>query len=133
MPDTENYEILVIGSDRAAEFGVEVGQAATNMKGVQGRKTAMVDGLRQMHLERYRASGAEPIMGEARFAAERTVVSRLRELSSYIFKKECGSNGGHKLSFSFVCHTRLPRVGVPLSPCACPPASSNVERQRAGT
>ena len=73
MPDTENYEILVIGSDRAAKFGVEVGQAATNMKGVQGRKTAMVDGLRQMHLERYRASGAELIMGEARFAAERTV------------------------------------------------------------
>ena len=33
----------------------------------------MVDGLRQMHLDRYRASGAELIMGEARFTAARTV------------------------------------------------------------
>jgi pyruvate/2-oxoglutarate dehydrogenase complex dihydrolipoamide dehydrogenase (E3) component len=60
-------------TSRAAEFGVELSSAATNMKGVQGRKRAMVDGLRQMHLDRYRASGAELIMGEARFAAERTV------------------------------------------------------------
>ena len=43
------------------------------MKGVQDRKRAMVDGLREMHLDRYRASGAELIMGAARFAAERTV------------------------------------------------------------
>jgi pyruvate/2-oxoglutarate dehydrogenase complex dihydrolipoamide dehydrogenase (E3) component len=58
---------------RATEFGVEIGSTATDMKGVQGRKQAMVDGLRQMHLDRYRASGAELILGEARFAAERTV------------------------------------------------------------
>jgi pyruvate/2-oxoglutarate dehydrogenase complex dihydrolipoamide dehydrogenase (E3) component len=124
MPDTENYDILVIGSGeagkylawtmaseghrtaviereliggscpniaclpskniiqsarvrsftrRAAEFGVELGSAATSMKGVQARKRAMVDGLRQLHLDRYRASGAELIMGEARFTGERTV------------------------------------------------------------
>jgi pyruvate/2-oxoglutarate dehydrogenase complex dihydrolipoamide dehydrogenase (E3) component len=58
---------------RAAEFGVEAGPAATSMKGVQDRKRAMVEGLRQMHLERYRASGAELIMGQARFTAPRTV------------------------------------------------------------
>jgi pyruvate/2-oxoglutarate dehydrogenase complex dihydrolipoamide dehydrogenase (E3) component len=33
----------------------------------------MVDGLRQMHLDRYRASGAELVMSEARFAGDRTV------------------------------------------------------------
>jgi pyruvate/2-oxoglutarate dehydrogenase complex dihydrolipoamide dehydrogenase (E3) component len=33
----------------------------------------MVDGLRQLHLDRYRDSGAELIMGEARFVGERTV------------------------------------------------------------
>jgi pyruvate/2-oxoglutarate dehydrogenase complex dihydrolipoamide dehydrogenase (E3) component len=43
------------------------------MKGVQARKRAMVDSLRQVHLDRYRASGAELIMGEARFVGERTV------------------------------------------------------------
>jgi pyruvate/2-oxoglutarate dehydrogenase complex dihydrolipoamide dehydrogenase (E3) component len=60
-------------ASRAAEFGVEAGPAATNMKGVQDRKRAMVDGLRHLHLERYRASGAELIMGQARFTAPRTV------------------------------------------------------------
>jgi pyruvate/2-oxoglutarate dehydrogenase complex dihydrolipoamide dehydrogenase (E3) component len=58
---------------RAAEFGVELESAVTSMNGVQARKRAMVDSLRQLHLERYRASGAELIMGEARFVGERTV------------------------------------------------------------
>jgi pyruvate/2-oxoglutarate dehydrogenase complex dihydrolipoamide dehydrogenase (E3) component len=58
---------------RAAEFGVEAGPATTSMKGVQDRKRAMVDGLRQVHLARYRASGAELIMGKARFTAPTTV------------------------------------------------------------
>jgi pyruvate/2-oxoglutarate dehydrogenase complex dihydrolipoamide dehydrogenase (E3) component len=58
---------------RAAEFGVEVEAAVTSIEGVRARKRAMVDGLRAMHLDRYRASGAELIMGEARFAGGRTV------------------------------------------------------------
>src|SRR5882672_11304980 len=33
---------------RAAEFGVELESAATSMKGVQARKRAMVDSLRQL-------------------------------------------------------------------------------------
>jgi pyruvate/2-oxoglutarate dehydrogenase complex dihydrolipoamide dehydrogenase (E3) component len=60
-------------SMRAAEFGVELESAVTSMKGVQARKRAMVDSLRQLHLDRYRASGAELIMGQARFVGERTV------------------------------------------------------------
>ncbi|MFL4910170.1 FAD-dependent oxidoreductase [Streptomyces sp. MMS24-I2-30] len=58
---------------RAAEFGVELESAATSMKGVQARKRAMVEGLRRMHLDRYQASGAELIMGEARFTGARSV------------------------------------------------------------
>jgi pyruvate/2-oxoglutarate dehydrogenase complex dihydrolipoamide dehydrogenase (E3) component len=58
---------------RAAEFGVGLESAVTSMKGVQARKRAMVDSLRQLHLERYRATGAELILGEARFVGERTV------------------------------------------------------------
>src|ERR1700750_1438121 len=58
---------------RADEFGVRTGPVSTSMKGVQDRKRAMVDGLRQMHLDRYRASGTELIMGQARFTAPRTV------------------------------------------------------------
>ncbi|MGH3208914.1 MAG: FAD-dependent oxidoreductase, partial [Trebonia sp.] len=58
---------------RAAEFGVTLESAVTSMKGVQARKRAMVDGLIKLHLDRYRASGAELIMGEARFTGDRTV------------------------------------------------------------
>lgn len=58
---------------RAAEFGIDLGSASTDMAGVQARKRAMVDGERQAHLERYKTSGAELIMGEARFVGERTI------------------------------------------------------------
>src|SRR5919206_2676467 len=40
---------------RAAEFGIELESAVTSMKGVQSRKRTMVDGLRRLHLDRYRA------------------------------------------------------------------------------
>jgi pyruvate/2-oxoglutarate dehydrogenase complex dihydrolipoamide dehydrogenase (E3) component len=58
---------------RGAEFGLETGPIATKMEGVQRRKRLMVEGLIQMHLDRYKASGAELIMGEAHFIAPRTV------------------------------------------------------------
>ncbi len=64
---------------RAAEFGVDLESAATNMQGVQARKRTMVDGLREVHLGRYRASGAELIMGEARFGGERTIDVELND------------------------------------------------------
>ena len=57
---------------RAAELGVELKSAVTSMKGIQARKQAMVDSLRQLHLGRYRASGAELNMGQARFVGDRT-------------------------------------------------------------
>ena len=64
---------------RAAEFGVALESAVTRMHGVQARKRAMVDGLRELQLERYRASGAELIMGEACFVGERTVEVELAD------------------------------------------------------
>ena len=64
---------------RAAAFGVELESAVTNMSGVQARKRAMVDSLRELHLDRYRASGAELIMGDARLVGDRTVDVRLAD------------------------------------------------------
>ena len=58
---------------RAQEFGLEIGAPTTNMAGVQSRKRKMVADLIQVHLDRYKASGAELIMGTARFVAPRTV------------------------------------------------------------
>jgi pyruvate/2-oxoglutarate dehydrogenase complex dihydrolipoamide dehydrogenase (E3) component len=63
----------------AAEFGVELKSAVTSMKGVQARKRAMVDSLIQLHLDRYQASGAELIMGEARLVGDRTVDIQLAD------------------------------------------------------
>ena len=58
---------------RGTEFGLEIPSLAVNMAGVQRRKRKMVDDLIQIHLDRYKASGAELIMGNARFVAPRTV------------------------------------------------------------
>ncbi|MGO9058787.1 MAG: dihydrolipoyl dehydrogenase family protein [Candidatus Binataceae bacterium] len=58
---------------RGAEFGLEMNSLQINMGGVQRRKRMMFEGLHQMHLERHAASGAEVIMGEGRFVAQRTV------------------------------------------------------------
>ena len=58
---------------RGAEFGLKTGPIATDMEAVRRRKRHMVDGLIQMHLDNYKASGAELAMGEAHFIAPRTV------------------------------------------------------------
>ena len=64
---------------RGAEFGVEAGPVATNMKAVQLRKRKMVEDLIKVHPDRYEASGAELIMGEARFISPKTVAVSLND------------------------------------------------------
>ena len=61
---------------RAAEFGIKTGDATIDMTGVRARKRKMVDGEIRVHLELYKASGAELIMGEAHFIAPKTVEVR---------------------------------------------------------
>jgi pyruvate/2-oxoglutarate dehydrogenase complex dihydrolipoamide dehydrogenase (E3) component/pimeloyl-ACP methyl ester carboxylesterase len=58
---------------QAASFGVISGPISIDMAGVRARKRAMVDGLVATHLEKYKASGAELIMGSARFLDSRTI------------------------------------------------------------
>lgn len=58
---------------RASEFGLDAGSPATNMPGVQRRKGKMVEDLIEVHRGRYKASGVDLIMGEARFVAPKTV------------------------------------------------------------
>lgn len=64
---------------RAGEFGITTGPVSVNMAKVLQRKRDMVDGLIAFHLERYEASGAELIMGNARIVAPRTVEVALNE------------------------------------------------------
>jgi pyruvate/2-oxoglutarate dehydrogenase complex dihydrolipoamide dehydrogenase (E3) component len=63
----------------AAKFGLVTDSTAINMERVRQRKRDMVDGLVAMHLDKYKASGAELIMGTGRFVAPKTVEVRLNE------------------------------------------------------
>ena len=57
----------------ATAFGILTGSTRIDMERVRQRKREMVDGLIAMHLDHYRASGAELIMGGARFVAPKTL------------------------------------------------------------
>jgi pyruvate/2-oxoglutarate dehydrogenase complex dihydrolipoamide dehydrogenase (E3) component len=68
------YSAKVISlARRGAEFGLKTESMSVDMKTVQRRKRLMVEGLHQAHLDRTTASGAELIMGVARFVAPRMV------------------------------------------------------------
>src|SRR5215468_4825152 len=63
----------------AAAFGIVTGTVAVDMAKVRQRKREMVEGLIAVHLDLYRQSGAELIMGEGRFVAPKTLEVRLRD------------------------------------------------------
>ncbi len=58
---------------RSEEFGIRKDGFAVDMPAVRDRKRMMVAGLIDMHLENFRQSGAELIMGSGRFIAPRTL------------------------------------------------------------
>jgi pyruvate/2-oxoglutarate dehydrogenase complex dihydrolipoamide dehydrogenase (E3) component len=61
------------------EFGIQMGPVSTDMNGVLNRKRKMVEGEVQFHLDRFKATGAELIKGEARFVAPKTVEVELNQ------------------------------------------------------
>jgi pyruvate/2-oxoglutarate dehydrogenase complex dihydrolipoamide dehydrogenase (E3) component len=63
----------------ARAFGLITDTTAIDMRRVRQRKRDMVDGLIAMHLDHYRASGAELIMGTARFVGPKTLEVRLND------------------------------------------------------
>lgn len=58
---------------RAGEFGISAGNWQLDLSGVRERKRRMVDGLIQMHLGRFKASGAELVNGQGRFVGPKTL------------------------------------------------------------
>jgi pyruvate/2-oxoglutarate dehydrogenase complex dihydrolipoamide dehydrogenase (E3) component len=63
---------------RHREFGIDAGPISIDMAGVYARKREMVEGIVQVHLDKYRAAldkhrGDELIFGEGTFVAPRTV------------------------------------------------------------
>jgi pyruvate/2-oxoglutarate dehydrogenase complex dihydrolipoamide dehydrogenase (E3) component len=63
----------------ATRFGIVTGPVTIDTGRVRQRKRDMVDGLIAMHLEKYKASGAELIMGAGQFIAPKTIEVRLND------------------------------------------------------
>ncbi|GEO17884.1 mercuric reductase [Microvirga aerophila] len=57
----------------ASAYGQRTGPTATDMKGVRERKRAMVEGMVEIHRNKFEANGLEFLLGEGRFLAPRTV------------------------------------------------------------
>ncbi|MGK9171346.1 mercuric reductase [Inquilinus limosus] len=63
----------------AAQFGTITGPVRTDMAAVRGRKQGMVDREIAFHLNAYKESGAELIMGTGRFVAPKTIEVALND------------------------------------------------------
>jgi pyruvate/2-oxoglutarate dehydrogenase complex dihydrolipoamide dehydrogenase (E3) component len=57
----------------AKSFGIRGGDWTVDMEAVRARKRAMVDGLVEMHQGKFKASGAELVIGEGQFVAPKTI------------------------------------------------------------
>src|SRR4029450_4879992 len=63
----------------AAQYGTVTGPVSTDMAVVRQRKRDMVDRQIAMHLQNYKSSGAELILGAGRFVAPKTLEVRLND------------------------------------------------------
>jgi pyruvate/2-oxoglutarate dehydrogenase complex dihydrolipoamide dehydrogenase (E3) component len=63
----------------ATRFGITSNSASSDMAAVRKRKREMVESLIAAHLDRYNASGAELVMGEAKFIGPKTIDVRLND------------------------------------------------------
>jgi len=87
----------------AHRFGIVTGSAATDMKQVLARKRDMVDGLIAMHLDRYKASGAELIMGTGRFIASKTMEVKLNDGGTRVLT-------GDRVALNLGTHATIPDI-----------------------
>ncbi len=81
LPSKNVIHSARVASDfrRGDEFGIVAGEWKLDMTAVRDRKRKMVDGLVELHLQKYRASGAELVMGNGRFVAPRTIEVTLND------------------------------------------------------
>ena len=91
---------LVHHADR---FGMMTGSTATNMKKVLARKRDMVEGLIAMHLDNYKASGAELIMGTGRFIAPKTIEVSLNDGGTRVLT-------GDRVALNLGTHATIPDI-----------------------
>ena len=86
---------------RAAEFGTVTGPRSVDMARVRQRKRDMVDSLITLHLDRFKASGAELIMGTGCFVAPKTIEVRLNDGGTQLLAgRSCISQSGNARDYS---------------------------------
>jgi pyruvate/2-oxoglutarate dehydrogenase complex dihydrolipoamide dehydrogenase (E3) component len=73
---------------RSEEFGITKDNVRIDMAAVRNRKRKMVAGLVDMHLENYKKSGAELVMGFGRFLGSKTIEVALADGGTRTFHGE---------------------------------------------
>jgi pyruvate/2-oxoglutarate dehydrogenase complex dihydrolipoamide dehydrogenase (E3) component len=87
----------------AAQFGMMTGPVAIDMATVRQRKRDMVDRQIAMHLQNYKTSGAELIMGAGRFVAPKTLEVRLNDGGTRVL-------AGDQVFINVGTHAAIPSV-----------------------
>jgi pyruvate/2-oxoglutarate dehydrogenase complex dihydrolipoamide dehydrogenase (E3) component len=73
---------------RSGEFGITKDNCHIDMSIVRDRKRKMVEGLVEMHLANYKASGAELLMGSGRFIGPKTIEVALSDNGVRVMRGE---------------------------------------------
>src|SRR5262245_59344646 len=87
----------------AAQFGAIRGPVSIDMAAVRQRKREMVERQVAGHLQNYKASGAELIMGAGRFVAPRTLEVRLNDAGTRVLT-------GDQVFLNVGTHAAVPSV-----------------------
>jgi pyruvate/2-oxoglutarate dehydrogenase complex dihydrolipoamide dehydrogenase (E3) component len=73
---------------RSGEFGISKDNCRIDMSVVRDRKRRMVDGLVDMHLDNFKKSGAELVMGSGRFVGPKTIEVSLPDGGTRVLRGE---------------------------------------------
>jgi pyruvate/2-oxoglutarate dehydrogenase complex dihydrolipoamide dehydrogenase (E3) component len=87
----------------AGQFGTVAGPVETDMAAVRQRKRDMVNREIELHLQNFRTSGAELIMGSGRFVASRTVEVHLNDGGTRVL-------AGERVFLNLGTHPAVPNI-----------------------
>ena len=90
-------------ASKAAHYGVMSGKIKTDMSVVRQRKQAMIDREVAFHLDAYKKSGAELIMGTGRFVGPKTIEVELNDGGTSLVE-------GERLVLNLGTHAAIPDV-----------------------
>lgn len=85
------------------DFGSGTAAASIAMAEVRARKRRMVDGLVSTHIDNYKASGAELVIGEGRFVGPKTIQVRLNNGGTRILQ-------GDRVFLNLGTHAAIPDI-----------------------